>query len=645
MDTVPALRALLCKARPGVICTAVVCVLCALIVVWWAPTPAAAAANTPAIKRDTAPKQTPEQQYTSLKKQLAQLTSDNRIGNRQDRWQALAQSFYQMHLTYKKEGLGANSLFMCAQVYRMMHQRFGHDEDAQSARQRYLQLADLYPGHTLADDALFEAAGLADGGKQAAAAEALYRQILAQYPQGDQVEKTKKKLAAPADAAQDVSLAAAKPDPVAPTATAPSADPPASQKLIPTSAATNFSQISPAKFWLSQQYSRIVFTSAVPVPFTVKKLANQPAQLMLELQQSTLDAKYCRPQLLDQGLLKQIQPTLPEQGLVRFLVDLEPFADYKVFTLQDPFRVVVDIYGYPAGLASSASPTDSQEPAQASTPVRTPPSPPLNEPSADVPVLVDQKKIQGSASSATESNSKHEQLSLAQQLGLGVKTIVIDPGHGGKDPGAMAFGLKEKDIVLKVAQKLAKILKQTSPYQVVLTRSKDVFIPLEKRTAMANAHKADLFISIHINAHADQASSGIETYFLNLATDADAMRVAALENASSNHSIGELQDILSSLMNNFKIDESSRLARYVQNNLISGLKTTYKPRDLGVKQAPFYVLIGAEMPAILAELSFITNPTEAKLLQEDTHLEKLATQLAGGIVAYIDHHHAAAKFP
>ena len=207
----------------------------------------------------------------------------------------------------------------------------------------------------------------------------------------------------------------------------------------------------------------------------------------------------------------------------------------------------------------------------------------------------------------------------------------------------MAFGLKEKDIVLKVAQKLAKHLKETTSYQVVLTRTKDVFIPLEKRTAMANTHKADLFISIHVNAHADQTSSGIETYFLNLATDADAMRVAALENASSNHSIGELQDILSSLMNNSKIDESSRLARFVQSNLINGLKSTYKPRDLGVKQAPFYVLIGAEMPAILAELSFITNPAECKLLQDDTHLEKLAKQLAGGIVAYIDHHHAAVK--
>ena len=205
----------------------------------------------------------------------------------------------------------------------------------------------------------------------------------------------------------------------------------------------------------------------------------------------------------------------------------------------------------------------------------------------------------------------------------------------------MAFGLKEKDIVLKVAKKLGIILTENFHYQVILTRTKDVFIPLERRTALANSHKADLFISIHINAHGNQTHSGIETYFLNLATDADAMRVAALENASSTHSIGELQQILSSLMNNSKIDESSRLARFVQTNLINGFANSYQPKDLGVKQAPFYVLIGAEMPAILAELSFITNPEEANLLKNEQHLEKIAQKLAGGIVAYVDHHRAA----
>jgi N-acetylmuramoyl-L-alanine amidase len=177
---------------------------------------------------------------------------------------------------------------------------------------------------------------------------------------------------------------------------------------------------------------------------------------------------------------------------------------------------------------------------------------------------------------------------------------------------------------------------------VVLTRNRDVFLPLEERTAIANANKSDLFISIHTNAHSDRAKSGIETYFLNLATDAGAMRVAAFENATSTHNIGELQDILTTLMKKSKIDESTRLARFVHTNLVTGFGQHYKPRDLGVKQAPFYVLLGAQMPAVLAEISFITNQEEAKLLQNEEHLNKIAAQLAAGIAAYVDHHHTAA---
>jgi N-acetylmuramoyl-L-alanine amidase len=252
------------------------------------------------------------------------------------------------------------------------------------------------------------------------------------------------------------------------------------------------------------------------------------------------------------------------------------------------------------------------------------------------------RKPSPTAESGKKKIPGKEEISLAQQLGLGVRKIVIDPGHGGKDPGAMAFGLKEKDIVLKIARKVETILKRKYNFQVALTRTKDTYLPLEERTAIANTQGGDLFISVHVNAHPDKTIGGVETYFLNLATNADAMRVAALENATSTHSISELQDILSDLMKNSKIAESSRLAQFVHTNLIGGTKKVYKTKDLGVKQAPFYVLIGAEMPAILAEISFITNPEEAKLLQDDIYLQRIAEQVAAGIVAYVDHHHTAA---
>ncbi|MBE0584466.1 MAG: N-acetylmuramoyl-L-alanine amidase [Desulfofustis sp.] len=227
-------------------------------------------------------------------------------------------------------------------------------------------------------------------------------------------------------------------------------------------------------------------------------------------------------------------------------------------------------------------------------------------------------------------------LSLAQQLGLGVRTIVLDPGHGGKDPGAIAYGMKEKDIVLHVAKRLADALRRDLGITVLMTRENDVFLPLEERTAIANTSGADLFVSLHINAHPSPQIKGFETYFLNLSTNEEAMRVAARENATSTHQMSDLQDILLDIMRNSKINESSRLARQVHGSIADGLsKTPFILKDMGVKQAPFYVLIGAEMPAILIELAFISNPDDARLLGETAFIDELAGKISAGIRSYI----------
>jgi len=242
-----------------------------------------------------------------------------------------------------------------------------------------------------------------------------------------------------------------------------------------------------------------------------------------------------------------------------------------------------------------------------------------------------------SSSIITEEQVVGETLSLAQQLGLGVRKIVIDPGHGGKDPGASAFGLKEKDIVLSIAKKLAPILAAQTNAEVILTRDTDRFIPLEERTAIANTNEADLFISLHINAHPSPKVHGLETYYLNLSTNAEAMRVAAFENATSTHQMSDLQDILSDIMKNSKINESSRLAGFVHNSLSDGIEEVQqeKFKNLGVKQAPFYVLIGAEMPAILIEIAFITNPMDSGNLKSDEFLESIASDIVEGVQSYI----------
>jgi N-acetylmuramoyl-L-alanine amidase len=230
-----------------------------------------------------------------------------------------------------------------------------------------------------------------------------------------------------------------------------------------------------------------------------------------------------------------------------------------------------------------------------------------------------------------------KEVSLARQLGLKVKRIVIDPGHGGKDSGCRVGGrYKEKNITLKIARFLAEKLRKKLGFEVFLTRNKDIFLSLERRTAIANMKKADLFISLHVNAHRDRRIHGLETYFLNMATDKRAVMVAARENATSEKNISDLQTILNDLMLNTKINESSRLAHNVQEGMRVTTRKSYKQiKSLGVKQAPFYVLIGAQMPAILVEVGFLTNRSERKRLLSAKYQKRVAEGIYAGISSYI----------
>jgi N-acetylmuramoyl-L-alanine amidase len=226
-------------------------------------------------------------------------------------------------------------------------------------------------------------------------------------------------------------------------------------------------------------------------------------------------------------------------------------------------------------------------------------------------------------------------LSIARQLGLGVSRIVIDPGHGGHDPGAKGKGITEAELVLDVALRLEKLLQHVPGIEVILTRRTDEFIPLSERTAMANREGADLFLSIHANASASAQARGIETYFLNFANNLSAAAVAARENAASGQVMGALPDIVKAIALNNKLDESRDFAMQVQRAMFERLKTSNRTiRDLGVKQAPFVVLIGAAMPSVLAEISFVTNPQEAKLLKSNAYRQRIAESLLNAIRKY-----------
>jgi len=253
------------------------------------------------------------------------------------------------------------------------------------------------------------------------------------------------------------------------------------------------------------------------------------------------------------------------------------------------------------------------------------------------------KSKKTSTAAAVEAPSTHEAAptsagdrSLTRALGLKIGRIVIDAGHGGHDTGTIGpNGLMEKDLVLDVALRLGRLLETRLGADVIYTRDDDTFVPLETRTAIANEHQADLFISVHANSSHDPSARGIETYYLNFTTNADALEVAARENAVSEKSVFELQDLVKKITLKDKIEESRELASDVQQSLYSGLAGKHSTlRDRGVKKAPFVVLIGANMPSILAEISFVSNPTDATKLETPEYRQKIADAMYKGIAHY-----------
>jgi len=320
-------------------------------------------------------------------------------------------------------------------------------------------------------------------------------------------------------------------------------------------------------------------------------------------------------------LVQQLRVGQHPGSVTRVVFDLAGSPRYSVFPLYNPFRLVVDVER--RGLEETTTASAPARP-EAVPAVDTPaPRPAEPEPELRlVPVVPPALMGDGD-------------YSLARQLGLGISRIVIDPGHGGHDPGARANGLEEADLVLDVARRLRDLLLQQPGVEVVLTRDRDVFIPLEERTAIARAQHADLFLSIHANASPRPATRGIETYVLNYSVHPEAQTVAARENASSSMSLNDLRDLIDQIALNNKLQESRELATMVQTSLVRSLRgRSTDVRDLGVKEAPFVVLIGAEMPSVLTEISFLTNRAEAALLREDDYRQRIAVALAEAVLKY-----------
>jgi N-acetylmuramoyl-L-alanine amidase len=567
-----------------------------------------------------------EKRYQQAKFYYNELHTNNTLGTSRDNWLNGVRNFRKIYLSGPKSDFAAPSLYMLGRMYARMYKRFNTDIDLQESLSYYRDVSELFPNNRLSDDALYAIGNLYLNKKNDPRKAAInYTRIVTDYRNGDMYAHASDKLKA---------LSKERNIPLPDT-------------MLKHTYLENLSNVLPVKYWSSNNYTRVVIKASGPVRYQERLLeanGNKPRRLYLDFHKSYIDPQYRSPISIEDGLLKEIRTAQFTPEIVRVVLDIESISDYKIFRLPDPFRVVIDVRGESKLSSSKPAKTLPKPPAHVKSEISV--KPPAVSTTDELIVLEDFKKTRANGRKANSETAGLEgnndqittgKLSLAQQLGLGVRKIIVDPGHGGKDPGASAFGLKEKDIVLTIARELAPILAEQTGAEVILTRDTDVFIPLEERTAIANTNDADLFISLHINAHPSPKVHGLETYYLNLSTNAEAMRVAAFENATSTHQMSDLQDILSDIMKNSKINESSRLAGFVHNSLCNGIEGVQKTKfkNLGVKQAPFYVLIGAEMPAILIEIAFITNPMDSDNLNTKAFLEIIADDIVAGVQNYI----------
>jgi N-acetylmuramoyl-L-alanine amidase len=450
------------------------------------------------------------------------------------------------------------------------------------------------------------------------------------------------------------------------------------------------------RYWEGQNSIRIIVDVGGEVTFTQGD-AKDPDRVFIDVSPAKLTSMLIGKQWpVKSPLLQQIRVGQYDNTTVRVVLDVGTFGRVATFTLRDPDRLVVDVLGKDAvpGKDAITQAVSAPQPAPAPVPTTQPITPPTKQPAtptatnaptttttspsvtANVPPIDPPKPMpvapavtkpdvprpttppattnKQSASTAKKTAEKKTaepeakaaaaiipakapnegQRSLVRSLGLKLSRVVIDAGHGGHDTGTIGQGgYTEKELVLDVAQRLKQLIETELGAEVIMTRSDDSFVPLESRTAIANQQQADLFISIHANSSRVRSVRGVETYFLNFTSSREALETASRENAASERSIHELQDLVKKIMLQDKVDESRELAQHIERALAARKGSGI---DRGVKQAPFVVLIGANMPSILAEVCFISNPQDEKTVKTVDNRQAIAESLFEGVRSYAD---------
>lgn len=544
--------------------------------------------------------------YQTALNQFRSLVKNSKQARYRSNWKRLEDKFIAIYQTNPNGSYAPKVLYYMGRVNEELAKRSYLRSDYQASVDYYHRSAKRFTKHSWADDSLYRLARVQYYNlNQAAEARRTLNTILRKYQSGDKYKEARtlhrKIIAEVGNARSSVASKAATKNKSSSSKSSNVRKPRRSSHKI---------ALKGIRFTSSNDYTRVVIDLSGEAKHQYKFLnadpsRNLPFRLYIDLE-GTVPSQAVKDELkIYDGILRMIRVGKPVPTTSRVVLDFESVQKYTVFALENPYRVVVDVSASRDGKMSHP-PVDLSKKVL----VRKPKKPSRTiPPSGKVPDLI-------------------------EQLGLTVKTVMIDAGHGGKDPGASRNRIREKDYALKTAKMLGKKLKAKG-FNVLYTRSTDVFIPLEERTAKANVQKVDLFVSLHINANKKKSVNGIETYYLNLARSKSARRVAARENAITEKRISDLQFILTDLMLNSKMQESKALAELVQKSMVKTVRARgWKSKSNGVRSAPFYVLMGAKMPSILVELGYCSNYTEAKRLRNNSYLNLLADGIANALNTY-----------
>ena len=528
-------------------------------------------------------------------------------------------SFEKLASKNEKSEWGIKANFSAGKLYQEKYDLGKDIEDAKKSIHAFNQVLRNDSSHRMADDALYQIATLREEatGEKDRARFAL-ESLIQKYPNGDMVVASQKRLGALAGTAVVVQTEKKeeeepKPEPEPEPESEP--EPTPVPAAAPTVTKTQLLRVEP---WTAGDYAKMVLQfNRIPSYHTTvlpeDPVHQKPARLVLDLQETSM-----RPGLANQhplanpGLLKNVRMDQKEKT-VRVVMDASVIGRQEILTVGD--QLIVNIYQQEAKSEGG----NKKEPA--------------------LPGNVQEKDLGGSQVQGSRTPGSQTHGSQTLPANSSIRRVVIDPGHGGKDPGAIGKkGTREKDVTLQIARKIAWKLKKDLGLEVYLTRNKDGYLSLEERSAFAEKKKADLFISVHANAADSHDLKGVQTFYLNNASSRAAERLADRENKVTGGKLNDVQKILTTMLQNANTEESRDLAGFVHKDLIRSLQSKYpRVEDLEVQTALFYVLVGTKIPAVLVETSFLTNPQEERRLRDSDYQWNIASGISKGIKKFIVH--------